>query len=66
MARICFDIVDRKWRIKGYEEFAFSTENDAHTAHDFAVAYAPDMVAAFTGGAVSRTEIFPTPPAAAE
>ena len=38
--RVYFDCVDRKWRIKGYEEHHFSTEEDAEAACEFALEYA--------------------------
>ncbi len=50
--RVYFDSVDSKWRVRGYEDLTFSTEEDAHNACDLAVAYAPDMVAAMTGNSV--------------
>lgn len=50
--RVYFDIVDAKWKVRGYEQAHFSTEEDAHAACDLAVWYAPDMVAAMTGNSV--------------
>jgi len=38
--RVYFDRVDSQWRIKGYEEHRFSTEEDAQTACDFAAEFA--------------------------
>jgi len=41
-----FDIVDGKWRLRGYEtEASFSTEEDAHAAADLALYYHLDEMA---------------------
>lgn len=34
-----FDIVDGKWRLRGYEELSFSTEADAQSAAELALYY---------------------------
>lgn len=37
-----YDIVDGKWRLKGYESLTFSSEADAHNAADLALYYHVD------------------------